>query len=179
MSFTIDQQLQASSVPVENMNMKLVGLYVQWHLEGKPMSPGKTELAKAAIALQEAYSKKDYYEVNEEVQWTSSDEEMFAKAISNFKGGNPHPILKAVRKEYLPRDKAEGGKVLIHCYFLNTRAVVEGTIAKIVEYPLGKGYVIEITKMIDHYLSSEQPRSKYLSLWVSGDPTATSGFVHI
>jgi hypothetical protein len=175
--YTVEQQLQAQLIPFENLNFGLINLYIQWYREGiQKLSPSKLELVKAAIALQEAYAKKDYCEVSEVSQWPTSDAEMLDKAIASFKNGMPHPIHNAVRKEYLPRSKAEGDNVLIHCFFLNTRAVIEGKIANIISYPLGKGYVIDVTKLIDHYLCNG-PRSKYMALWVSNDPTAMSGFI--
>lgn len=178
MSFTIEQQLQSNIVPLQHMNGGYIDLYVQWYREGKVLSPSKRKLAEAAIALQEAYARMHLWEPTEETVWSLSDEEMITNAVAAFKHGEGHPIHNGVRRDYIPHGAVEGDDVLIHNFFLKERAVLEGKVIKVIEYPKGIGFVIEQHKVIDRHLMG-QPRSKYISLWVSGDPTAMSGFVYI
>lgn len=167
MSYTVQEQLNIARVSITSMDYGLINHYVRALQEGQYITPQGERLAKAALALQEAYAERNYCKIEDDHPWKLSDEEMMAKAVASFNEGDPK-IHLGLRRDYVPLGKTIDDHVLIHALFLNERLVYEGRVVKVLEYPNGTGWIIQITELIDKYLFNG-PRSKYTSIWAPHD----------
>jgi hypothetical protein len=176
MSYTAQQQVRAQVVPVDQMNLRLLNLYVKMFNEGQALSPSKERLVKAVLELQNAYAAKDHWENTEAHTWPHTDSEMFDRAVRAFGDGDGRPMHWGVRQEHIPRNAIEGDKVIIHSFFMNERIIHEGKVVRVIDFPTSTGWIIELHEVVDHYLA-QAPRSKYVSLWASHDTRIMAGFM--
>lgn len=166
--------------PISEINLNVVDYYVREHLAGNQLSPRATEVAKAAIALQKAYSLRNYqsYTPSPDEKWPTTDEEAFQKAIDAFNDGHP---LKGpswnVKKAELPHHAVLGEHVTVRYRCGWEVAMLAGIVVFVHKFPTGKGLVIRPTES-NHSLNL-QPETgwRFIPLWMSSEMHGQSGFL--
>lgn len=182
MSVIACSPLAFATTALEDINMRLVNYYVQEYKAGNTLLPANVvAVAKAAIALQEAYARKDY-QVSASIDVDEDDRELdkkaYERANNSFNGGHPRKgVMWGVARNQLPQSTNPGEYVTIHYKSLNELATAAGLVIAEYTYPLGKGVVIKLMETNNGFNIHSDYGWRYAALWIPADRSAMAGFL--
>ena len=168
--------------PLEDISLALVNHYIEQYRAGNSiLSASAVAVAKAAIALQEAYARKDY-QLNTtdtvEVGEAERYEKAFARANDTFNGGFPRKgVMWGVARNQLPRTTHPGEYITVHYKFLNEIATAAGLVVVEHQYPQGKGVIIKLMETNNGFNLGEHGWI-FAALWIPTDRSGMAGFLY-
>lgn len=176
-SFDID------TVAITDISLRTVSYYVEEYLAGRKLSPRDEAVAKAAIALQEAYTMKDYQAYvpkQDTVDPVDAQREEYDyhRALNAFNGGFLHKgVSWGVPRAQINAKPSMGEYMTLHYNSLSERATVAGYVVAINEYQDGRGFVIRMMES-HHGFNIESPTGwRYAALWVPRNLNKMCGFL--
>ena len=177
----IAKPLTFSPTPLGEVNMNLVVYFVREYKAGNQLlSTNQQEIAKAAIALQEAYARKDHQIRTEPVDeecGRETAEQAYLRATNSFNGGRPlKGVMWGVARNMLPRSTSPGEYVTIHYKSLNELATAAGLVIAEYSFQSGKGVVIELMETNNGFNIGKYGW-RYAALWIPKDRSAMAGFL--
>lgn len=178
----IAKPLTFSPTPLGEVNMNLVEYFVREYKAGNQLlSTNQQEIAKVAIALQEAYARRSY-QLNTtdtvEVGEAERYEKAFARANDTFNGGFPRKgVMWGVARNQLPRTTHPGEYITVHYKFLNKIATAAGLVIVEHQYPQGKGVIIKLMET-NHGFNLGEHGWIFAALWIPTDRSRMAGFLH-
>ena len=174
--------LVLSPTPLGDINMRLVAHFVEQYRAGNPLlCSNAAAVAKAAIALQEAYALKDYQvsavsDCDDESE-VEADKSAYERAINSINSGFPkRGVMWGVARHQFPRSTSPGEYITIHYKFLNEIATAAGFVIAEHTYPQGKGVIIRLMETNNGFNISTGGW-RYVSLWIPSDRSKMAGFL--
>ena len=173
--------LVLAPTPLADINVRLVAHFVEQYRAGNTLlGEGAEAVAKAAIALQEAYARKDYqistvdnYDESE----IEADKNAYERAINSINAGFPkRGVMWGVARHQLPRSTSPGEYITIHYKFLNEIATAAGLVITEHNYPQGKGVVIKLMETNNGFNLGKNGW-RYAALWIPCDRSGMAGFL--
>ncbi len=174
MSKTIPLKKQS----IKEIDMSLVGFYVERYWSGDRYNPNHTAIAEAAINLERAFAERDYQQAQTDTSsWKTSDAEAMVQARTSLDIARANGAIDwGVPRANLPSNPQAGETITIHYNDHKEHATVVGFVADVVEYPQGKGLVLRLLETNNSFnLRCEGWR--YIGLWIPSYRTAQAGFV--
>lgn len=177
MTDMVSKSLTFAPTPLADINMGLVGHFVSEYRNGNSyLTPNQIAVAKAAIALQEAYARKEYHITSEDSDFGAEREE-YNRASDCFNGGHlRRGVMWGVARHQLPLNTNPGEYVTIHYKSLNEMATAAGFVIAERTYPQGKGVIIRLMETNNGFNISTGGW-RYISLWIPSDRSKMAGFL--
>ena len=181
MTTETNRLLTLSPTPLKEINMNLVEYFIREYRAGNPsLSMRQVEIAKAAIALQEAYACKDYHvkaEFPTEDDEAELDAQAYQRATNAFNGGKPvKGVMWGVARHQLPRNTNPGEYITVHYKFLNELASAAGLVIAEYGFTGGKGVVIKLMETNNGF-NLGKFGWRYASLWIPKNRDGMAGFL--
>lgn len=185
MTPTVCKQLTFVPTPLASINMQLVGYYVEQYKSGNQYLPASAvAVAKAAIALQEAYARKEYHVSTAVVDDDSErelDEKMYNRVLDSIKNMACAPskgVMWGVARTQLPQSTNPGEYATIRYKFLNEIATAAGLIISEHHFVNGKGVIIRLMETNNSFNISTGGW-RYVALWIPAEKTGMAGFLSL
>lgn len=167
--------------PIAEINMRLVSYYIERYRANDPyLSEGHREVAKAAIALEEAFAKKDYqtYLPQPGEQWNITDAEALGRATAAFGEGTPlRGVSWGVKRHEIPVNADVGEYVTIHYKLMGQQAIAAGFVTAKMYFGKGRGWVIRLMETNNGFNIQPGHGWRYVSLWLPNDVGYMAGFL--
>lgn len=180
MSDNVIKERKFRPVPISDINMELVAIYTDRYLKGDQfLLPNQVELAKAALALQKAYTSRSYqtHLPTPEEQQSPAYLEALRRAINNFNDGQPlKGVMWGVRRSRIPLSIKLDDYVTIDYTSQIANSMVAGKVVFTQDYADGKGFVIQLMES-DNGLRIGIDAWLYVSIWIPKDLNQTAGLL--